>query len=291
MTLNKNEQLIAWVVGGVLALALTYYGVSGVFATQLEEYNKQITKQKAQVDLNKQVMDKAKRLNAEAEHLGIEEDAAKMGNRVRTGVQSIAQRYRIIVSSWTPMKPKLLAKTDYMEASFKMVATGNTSGVSQFLYSLENAGQPIRVDDLTLGATKPGTDSLQITVTLSALLRRQPPPTPGAARGLARGRGPATAMAAEMAKAAAAAAQTEADMALRRLQVEQRLNSTLAADNTAAATTAPATATAPASEPAPAMSPAQLEAEMAARRARQEQGLSSTPTNAPTPASAPGGVR
>ncbi len=293
MTLNKREQLIAWVMGAVLGLGVIYYGGMTWWDARAALDRKVLETRNKLSDENS-LIDRAKKVEAKLAEWQVQRIDPNKPDPSRTDalVRNTYTNAGITITGWTAAGLRSTAGTrDFQESKYSATATTTTARLARFLQTIESARIPARIDSITITTPKQGQDNLHIELTISALLYspRSATTAPAAARS-ATARGPETARTATASapargagavsttKAATAAAdesETIRRMMERRQAEDQRL------------ATAPAT---PPAETGPKKTAAEIEAEMAAKRARELGAVESQPATTTSPATT-GGVQ
>lgn len=286
MTLNEREKKLAWGVGGAFGLFLLVMAVMFLFVSPLEAANAEIKAANKNLTQEGQDIEHAKTANATWDKLQIYTDQSLVAQRTQNAVVELANRYHVVVP--TPavptanarpvmMGPRNNVKTDYSSVQLKANVTGGMGGFARFLYDLETAGLPLRVSDVSIRSKTPGTDNLDIDVTIDALIYTPKEAAKTATTGRATTNRAAT-------RGASRTIETPPDADVLKRMMENR-------NKELQSTATPATTPAPASAPAatgPAKTEAELEAEMIARR-RGETAAVSTGNPSTAPATKPAG--
>ena len=287
MTLNEREKKLAWGVGVAFGLFLLVMGVMFLFVSPLEAANAEIKAANKNLAQEGQDIDHAKKDNADWDKLEIYTDQSLVAQRVQKAVVDLASRYHVIVptpavpggANVRPVMagPKNNVKTDYSSVQLKANVTGGMGGFARFLYDMETSGLPLRVSEVAIRSKTPGTDNLDIDVTIDALVYTPKTVVKSATTGRATTNRAAT-------RGASRTVETPPDADVLKRMMENR-------NKELQSTATPATTPAPASAPAatgPAKTEAELEAEMIARR-RGETAAVSTGNPSTAPATKPAG--
>jgi len=83
-----------------------------------------------------------------------------------------SQDCRFDLSSVKPDKPK--TDGDLTEIAFQVAGTGTMRSVARFLWKIETASVPLRIEQLQLGSRKDGVDDLSLQLRLSSICIHQP---------------------------------------------------------------------------------------------------------------------
>jgi hypothetical protein len=283
-------------MGAVLGLGVVYYAGMTWWEAR-SNLDKKIRDQRNKLSEENNLIDRAKKVDAYLTGLNIQRIDPNRPDPARTDalVRNTYYNAGITITGWTAAGLRTTAGTrDFQESKYSATATTTTARLARFLQTIESARIPARIDSITITTPKQGQDNLHLELTISALLYA-PRGAAAAAAGTAASRsatsrGPETgkstttpaATQGTAAVSTAKAAPTAADesklieqMMERRRAEEQRL------------------ATAPAAAPAatgPKKTPEEIEAEMAAKRARELGAAESQPATATSPAST-GGIQ
>jgi len=88
-------------------------------------------------------------------------------SQVLHALRDWSQESRLTLSSVKP--GKVVERGDLFEMSFQAAGTGSMNAVARFLWHIETASLPIRIQQLQLGARREGTDDLSLQLSLSVL--------------------------------------------------------------------------------------------------------------------------
>jgi Tfp pilus assembly protein PilO len=118
-------------------------------------------------------------------------DRAKWDQMVRYGLRndpSTAESQMLhAIGDWardaglslTGNKPdRAEAQKPFQKISFHVTSTGNLAAINRFLWDIETATIPTRVEDFTISSRKDGTDDLALSVAISTLCIVQPTTVP-----------------------------------------------------------------------------------------------------------------
>jgi hypothetical protein len=98
---------------------------------------------------------------------GMTTGLASAESQVLHALRDWSQDSRLTLSSVKP--GKVVERGDLLEMSFQAAGTGSMRGVARFLWHVETASLPIRIQQLQLGARTEGADDLSLQLSLSAL--------------------------------------------------------------------------------------------------------------------------
>jgi hypothetical protein len=172
VTLTNREQLIAWVLGGVLGLGAVYYVGTTWFDARTRMDQKINTLQNKFHD-NQLVLDKAKKVNSELANLGVQTIDLNRPDPSRTDAMIRNAYYNagLTVTGWSGAGLRPAAGTrDFQESKYTAQATTTTARLARFLQTIENARLPARIDSITITTPQQGQDNLHLELTVSALL-------------------------------------------------------------------------------------------------------------------------
>jgi hypothetical protein len=175
VALTKREQTISWVVGAAVGLLVVYYAVNAFYLAPLAEKEKQIAAAQKKANEDKVILDRQKIIQEEWKGLqakGLTDNAStaalQFTNEIFTVARANAFNLRQLNASGAMRS--LGRNSDFEEMRFQAAGESNTMRLGSFLYALETAGIPVRIDDLTISAKKEGTDQLGTEMTISALV-------------------------------------------------------------------------------------------------------------------------
>jgi hypothetical protein len=295
VTLNKREQKIAWVVGGVLGLYLLYaFVVTPLYLDPLRDTDTAIAAARQRQQKEQDLLNNRKKVQADWDKLiqaGLESDQTTAATHVYNSINRMLQMYRVQLVSGNFGALVENKKSDFSELPFGLRLNCTSSTLGSLLYSMETAGLPIRLDNVTIQSVKPGQDNLDAEIKIQILLynpRQQSIKIAGTRPGTAR---PAVA-AISPPEADEPPSKEVEDLAKKLRERRAREEAGLSGTAETPATPAHDSATQPgAAAPGVIKSADEIAAELRARRAREEAGDTAavTPT---TPTTQPsGGVR
>jgi len=98
---------------------------------------------------------------------GLKSDPSETESQVLHALRDWSQESGLALAS---LKPERVAREgDLQEIVFQAAATGSMRSVSRFLWQLETAALPLKVEELQLGSRKEGADDLSLQLRISAL--------------------------------------------------------------------------------------------------------------------------
>ena len=118
---------------------------------------------------------------------GMGRGVAEAESQVLHALRDWSQASRLTLTSLKP--EKVTERDDLLEMSFQAAGTGPMSAIAGFLWRIESARIPIRIERLQLGARREGADDLSLQLSLSSLCL-PPDKQPSATGSEASGRGP-----------------------------------------------------------------------------------------------------
>ena len=98
---------------------------------------------------------------------GLKSDAAAAEGAVLNAVRDWAEESGLTLSSLKPERST--QRGQLREITFQAVCTGTMSGMSRFLWRIEAAVLPVKVNDMQLATRKEGSDDLTLQVRIAAL--------------------------------------------------------------------------------------------------------------------------
>ena len=175
--MNAREKTIAIVLGAVVGLyALDSY--------LLSPYLDRLTKADSLIaEHNQEVSDfettKRRRVNAAKDWRkvatdSVKTDASAAESQLLGRVRECAQRAQLSLTSQKAEKTE--KEKGYDRILLKASGQGTMQQIGRFLYEIQNANIPIRVNDIEVSSRKEGVDDLALTITLATLY--QTPVTP-----------------------------------------------------------------------------------------------------------------
>lgn len=170
MILSRREQYVALAAAITVAILLLDWYVLTPILDRREQL--QTERQKLVAELNEaQALFRRQRLLGRKWRAmldaGMPTGLAQAESQVLHALRDWSQESRLTLSS---MKPgKVVESGELVELSFQASGTGSMSAVAKFLWHIETASLPLRVQQLQLGARKEGADDLSLQLTLSSL--------------------------------------------------------------------------------------------------------------------------
>ena len=311
MTLNKREQLIAWTLGVVVGLGVLYYAGTTWWRVRLD-LDKKIKNMETTLAENKITLERASHVAADLAAWKIQTIALDRPNPavtdalVRSTYTNAGLNAGMTITGWggAGLRPATGGSQAFQESKYTASATTTTARLARFLQTIENAAIPARIDSLTITTPKQGLDNLHVEMTISALLYA--PRTTGVAGAAtpqpATGRGPEATQPATRgstgrpggrgtgpAGGAAPGATTKAGPTAAELsKLEQQMIERKRAEEARLATM-PAAPPEPAAATGPKKTAEEIEAEMKAKRLREQGGpAESEPATTTSPATTGG---
>ncbi|MDB5326315.1 MAG: hypothetical protein JWM57_1884 [Phycisphaerales bacterium] len=168
--MNKREKTIAIVLGAVVGLyALDSY--------LLSPYLDRLTKADDLIAEHNQALSdiettKRRRINASKDWRKIAADSVKTDasaaeSQLLGRVRECAQRASLSLTSQKAEKTE--KEKGYDRILLKASGQGTMQEIGRFLYELQTANIPVRVNDLEVSSRKDGVDDLALTITLATL--------------------------------------------------------------------------------------------------------------------------
>lgn len=75
----------------------------------------------------------------------------------------------LAMSSLKPGKSQPVGESDMVELTFQLAGSGNMRSVARFLWSIENAAMPVKLQQVTIGSRRDGVDDLSLQIRLSSI--------------------------------------------------------------------------------------------------------------------------
>lgn len=119
---------------------------------------------------------------------GMGRGVAEAESQVLHALRDWSQESRLTLTSLKP--EKVAERGDLLEMSFQAAGTGPMSAIARFLWRIETARIPIRIERLQLGARREGADDLSLQLNVSSLClppARQPSATPAGTKATGKG--------------------------------------------------------------------------------------------------------
>ena len=109
---------------------------------------------------------------------GLGDSAPTAENRLIQAFQKWSDDAGLKNVTTVPARPRL--RTALQQVTLQVTAAGPLNAITKFLWNVESAPIPVRVQQLTLNTRKEGADDLTLSVTLSTIYQPAPSPTPEA---------------------------------------------------------------------------------------------------------------
>jgi hypothetical protein len=168
MALTPRERLIAIGVAGVAGLyALNAFAVAPYRAKQAE-LNTQIDAQQTKVDQARKAIKRQAALRPDWDKMGVKVDPSEADTRLSHFLREWAQESRLNISS---VKPERTASENkgFTQITTHATATGRQKDIVRLMWAMANSPVPVKVNEMTVGSKKDGTDELQMTFSVSTL--------------------------------------------------------------------------------------------------------------------------
>lgn len=170
MVLSKRERLIILVAALVVAaLVLDRYALTPlldarqVLGAEKETLLADLERASALLARKRQMQPRWKDMLAG----GLQADPTEAESQILHAVRNWSTECGLRLASVKP--ERLPEKTVLPEIAFQAVGTGTMSAVSRFLWRLETAKIPVRIQEFQVGARKEGTDDLTLQIRLSTV--------------------------------------------------------------------------------------------------------------------------
>jgi Tfp pilus assembly protein PilO len=173
---NAREKTIAIVLGAVVGLyALDSY----LLTPQLDR----LSKADASIAEHNQTLSefdtiKRRRINAskdwrKAAADTVRSDASSAESQLLSRVRDCAQRASLALNSQKTEKAE--KEKGYDRVLLKASGTGSMQQISRFLYEVQHASFPVRINDIDITSRKDGTDDLTVSITLATIYQTNAP--------------------------------------------------------------------------------------------------------------------
>lgn len=170
MILSSRERLIALVTALVIAtLVLDWYVLTPILdrREQLDTERQTLTAELAEA----QALFRRQRLVGPKwramRDAGLDAGLARGESQVLHALRDWSQGSGLTLSSLKP--GKVVERGEVLELTFQAAGTGSMRAVSKFLWHIETASLPLRIQQLQLGSRREGADDLSLQLSLSAL--------------------------------------------------------------------------------------------------------------------------
>jgi hypothetical protein len=180
VVLSKREKYIGiGAVGAVVILALNSF-VYGPYEDRMAELKDEVTKAHQQRDANDHILKEQKDLQAEWSAMlanGLESDDSTAASRTQQAIQNWASSANISLESTNPdhqQAQKGAFQTVIYSLDFNVAGNDSMRNVSRFLWAVETAKIPLRLNNLRVQAAREGSNEMNVKMVVSALYM---PPT------------------------------------------------------------------------------------------------------------------
>ena len=179
MVLSKREKYIGvGAVGAIVLLALNSF-VYGPYEDRMAELKDELTKAHQTLDANNHILKEQKDLQAEWTAMmasGLQADDSTAASRTQQMMQNWASNAGISLESTNPGQPTQKGTFQTVNYSLDFDVAGNDSmrDIARFLWSVETAHVPMRLNNLHVKSSRAGTNELNVNMVVSTIYM---PPT------------------------------------------------------------------------------------------------------------------
>lgn len=181
MTLNQREKKIAWVVGSLLGLYVLYaFVLTPLYLEPIRILDRNIATKRQQQMQERELLANRGKVRTEWDKLiqaGLTTDSTDATTRFTESINRMIQSSRVRLVQFGGERPVTNARSDFAEVPFNLQVNCSSSNLGSLLYSLETSGLPIRVDNVTISAIRPGEDNLNVELKIVILLYNPRPST------------------------------------------------------------------------------------------------------------------
>jgi hypothetical protein len=174
VTLNQREKKIAWVVGSLLGLYVLYaFVLTPLYLEPIRILERNVATKRQQQQQEREVLANRGKVRTEWDKLiqaGLTTDPTDATTRFTESINRMIQTSRVRLVQFGGERPVTNARSDFAEVPFNLQVNCSSSNLASLLYSLESSGLPIRVDNVTISAIRPGEDNLNVELKIVILL-------------------------------------------------------------------------------------------------------------------------
>jgi hypothetical protein len=170
MILSKRERSIAVATVAVVAALLLDRWLVTPYLGQVGRQGQEKRRVLDDIARGRSLIEHRKEMTPEWEALlqaGLPSDAASAEGTVLNVVRSWAEDSGLMLTSLKPERS--LRRGKMQELAFQAVCSGTMDAVTRFLWKVETAGMPLKINDLQVVARKEGADDLTLQVRIAAL--------------------------------------------------------------------------------------------------------------------------
>lgn len=170
MVFSKREQLLGIGVGAAVALlGLNYFVLDPYLQRQarIEADRRDVDAERDRIDTLLLRRDRKQQVWARMTAGGLKSDPSEADSQVLHALREWAQESGLTVAS--TKRSSVSQERQFAQISVNQTCTGTMSAVAKFLWCLETASIPLRVNEVQLTPRKEGTDDLQLQINVSTL--------------------------------------------------------------------------------------------------------------------------
>lgn len=178
LKLSPRERKIAIGVLVVVGIwALDELAIAPLLAqqSQLRDDNLAATQQLQQATHLFAVARKDQRTLSQMTHAGLGADASAAESQMLHSIGDWARESGLTLTGNKPDRAE--PQKPFEKIIFHVTSTGNMNAVNQFLWHVQTATIPARVEEMTVASRKDGTDEVSLSVAISTLCMVPPPST------------------------------------------------------------------------------------------------------------------
>lgn len=172
MNLSKRERYIAIAAGAVLGLFLLDWAVLSPWMEARGALTARLQASRDELEAAKQTLDNERRARRRLHEVAgqtLLDDASAAESQLLNAMRSWSDDAGLAVSAVRP--DRMEGDNGFGRVTLRASGTGRMRHVTQFLWNVETAAIPVRIEDLQIGARTPGEDDLQLQFTLATLYR------------------------------------------------------------------------------------------------------------------------
>jgi hypothetical protein len=179
MNLSAREKIIALFTAIVVVFVVGYLFLIAPYLANRAQLAEDIKSTQSQYDDETKLLAAQPRVAADWKSLlagNLKTIPAQASGKTQDALYDWARSARFNLQSVKPDRPR--QDKDFQQIRFQASGAGTTASIYRFLAAIEKSDLPLKIEELRVNSRKDGTDDLNITLTLSALIFS--PPAPGA---------------------------------------------------------------------------------------------------------------
>lgn len=170
MVLTQREKIIAIGVAAVVGVAGLYWSATayGSRRTEIDQQTKVAQTQLAQADY---LFDRERRMQKVWDDMrksgALKTDQTEAGNQLLNALRDWTAEARVGEQAFKP--ERVTADKPFTQITYHVTGTGAQKNMADFLWRIETAPIPVRINEITLTPRKEGEDSVQLQLSVSTL--------------------------------------------------------------------------------------------------------------------------